>query len=281
MRNSATDNPKFIARTIGEWLGSWRAPANESLKGYAEAPERTFDKGQYTFGYHCAACHGVGGGTASDRVGPDLDGVTLRRDREWLRRFISAPDKMNAAGDPIAVALRAQYRQVRMPNLNLNDEDVSAVIDYLDRRNRAAPQASPETIDAATASSKPAAAQLSAIVDAYVRIQQALHADTTERIREHAGVIEAEVRNLGSIGERMRTSAAALMSANDLQAARAAFGPLGDAIMTYVKASGSSYGDGVTVAFCPMLQKYWLQRGDTVQNPFYGKAMSDCGRIVR
>ena len=39
--------------------------------------------------------------------------------------------------------------------------------------------------------------------------------------------------------------------------------------------------DGVTIAFCPMAQKYWLQRGDTVQNPFYGKAMPDCGRIVR
>ena len=68
---------------------------------------------------------------------------------------------------------------------------------------------------------------------------------------------------------------------SSLKAARAAFGTLGDAIMSYVKASGSRYGDGVTAAFCPMVQKYWLQKGDTVQNPFYGKAMSDCGRIVR
>ena len=279
MRNSATDNPKFIARTIGEWMDSWRTPANDALKSFAEAPVRTFDKGQYTFAYHCAACHGIG--NATTRLGPDLAGVTARRERDWLRRFITAPDKMNADGDPIALALRAQYRQVRMPNLRLNDDDVSAVIDYLDGQNRAAPQASPETIDVVPASSKPPAAELSAIVDAYLRIQQALHADTTERIREHAGVIETGGRSLGSVGEPIRASAAALVRANDLQAARAAFGPLSDAIMTYVKASGSSYGDGVTVAFCPMVQKYWLQRGETVQNPFYGKAMSDCGRIVK
>jgi len=29
-----------------------------------------------------------------------------------------------------------------------------------------------------------------------------------------------------------------------------------------------------------MAQKYWLQKGDTIRNPFYGKAMSDCGRIA-
>jgi hypothetical protein len=33
------------------------------------------------------------------------------------------------------------------------------------------------------------------------------------------------------------------------------------------------------VAYCPMVQKYWLQRGETIQNPYYGKQMSDCGRI--
>ena len=177
--------------------------------------------------------------------------------------------------------LRAEYRQVRMPNLKLNDEDVSAVIDYLEGQNRAAQQAPPPGPVAATASSRPAAEALTAIVDAYLRIQQALHADATERIREPAGVIETEARNLASVGEPIRTSAAALMRADDLKAARAAFGTLGDAIMSYVKASGSRYGDGVTAAFCPMVQKYWLQRGDTVQNPFYGKAMSDCGRVVR
>lgn len=41
-----------------------------------------------------------------------------------------------------------------------------------------------------------------------------------------------------------------------------------------------SLGDGVAIAFCPMAQKYWLQKGEAIKNPFYGKAMSDCGRIT-
>ena len=113
---------------------------------------RTFNKGEYTFAYHCGACHGVG--NATTRLGPDLAGVTGRRDREWLRRFITAPDEMNADGDPIALALRAEYRQVRMPNLKLNDEDVSAVIDYLEGQNRAAQQSPPTGPVAPTASSR-------------------------------------------------------------------------------------------------------------------------------
>jgi hypothetical protein len=37
---------------------------------------------------------------------------------------------------------------------------------------------------------------------------------------------------------------------------------------------------GVSVAFCPMAQHYWLQRGEHIENPYYGKAMPDCGRWV-
>ena len=36
----------------------------------------------------------------------------------------------------------------------------------------------------------------------------------------------------------------------------------------------------VKVAYCPMVDKYRLQHGKTIQNPFYGRSMSDCGRIV-
>jgi len=89
MRNSATDNPKFLARTIGEWLNSWQTPV-KGLKSYAEAPLPTFNKGQYTFAYHCAACHTIGHG---DRIGPDLDGVTARRDRDWLHRYLPGISK--------------------------------------------------------------------------------------------------------------------------------------------------------------------------------------------
>src|ERR671930_447007 len=62
MRNSAVDNPKFLARTIGDWLDSWKNPRTD-LKSYAEAPPITLDRAEYTFRTPCAACHTVGNGT--------------------------------------------------------------------------------------------------------------------------------------------------------------------------------------------------------------------------
>ena len=35
--------------------------------------------------------------------------------------------------------------------------------------------------------------------------------------------------------------------------------------------------DGVKVAFCPMVNKPWMQEGETLANPYYGKAMPTCG----
>ena len=29
--------------------------------------------------------------------------------------------------------------------------------------------------------------------------------------------------------------------------------------------------------YCPMVNKQWLQKGETVSNPYYGKAMLTCG----
>jgi len=124
MRNSATDNPKFLARTIGDWLNSWQTAKKTGIS-FADAPAMTFDRGQYTFNNHCAACHSIGKG---DRIGPDLAGVTAMRDREWLEKFIQTPDKVLAAGDPIATMLRAKYKDVRMPNLSLTTGDVDALM---------------------------------------------------------------------------------------------------------------------------------------------------------
>src|SRR5919204_1242875 len=47
MRNSATDNPAFTARTIGDWLNSWQNTKHEQAKSYAEARPVKMSTGQY------------------------------------------------------------------------------------------------------------------------------------------------------------------------------------------------------------------------------------------
>jgi protein SCO1 len=128
MRNSATDNPRFLSILIGDWLNNWKYAATKPAKSYAEAAPMKLNAGQYVFATHCAACHTVGNG---DKIGPDLLGITNVRKHDWLTRFIQQPDKVLAAKDPIATALFKKYKQVRMPNLRLNDQDVAALLSFL------------------------------------------------------------------------------------------------------------------------------------------------------
>ena len=275
MRNSAVDNPKFLATTIGDWLDSWQTKSTTPTVSYAEAPTRlTLDPGQYTFKNHCAACHTIGRG---DHLGPDLRGVVTTRDREWLTRFIVNPEKLRAAGDPIALALRTKYQQVVMPSLDLGPGDAAVLIDYIDKESRATSAATTGT----TAGAAPAAGvNMTPIVDPYLRIQRALNVDTVAGIKNDARLIAEHAATRGSKGAAMQTAAVDLQQAADLTAARTAFARLSDAVIQYARESGAALGDEVKVAYCPMVQKYWLQKGDTIQNPFYGKQMSDCGRIA-
>lgn len=273
MRNSAVDNPKFLARTIGDWLNSWQT-AKKSGISFADAPTLTIDAGQYTFHNHCAACHTIGRG---DRIGPDLAGVTTTRDRDWLARFIAAPDRLRAAGDPIATALHAKYKEVRMPNLGLARQDVEMLIGYMDQQSRAAH--APESAAAVTAA-RPVAAAMTAIVDPYLRIQHALNLDTIAGIKAASQSIASEAASLGEGGAAIHAAARSSERAGTLVAARAAMGALSEALIDYARKADAGLGDGVKVAYCPMARKSWLQKGDTIRNPYYGKKMSDCGRFV-
>ncbi|HKD79222.1 MAG TPA: SCO family protein [Candidatus Angelobacter sp.] len=130
MRDTATDNPRFLTNMIGNWLNGWKnSAAIEAKASYDQANKIDLsDKGRYVFAKVCAACHTIGHG---DRIGPDLLGVTNVRDRGWLARFISEPDKMVAEKDPIAIALYEKYKQVNMPNLRLAEVDLNALLNFL------------------------------------------------------------------------------------------------------------------------------------------------------
>jgi nitrite reductase (NO-forming) len=75
----------------------------------------------------CAACHTIGGGKLA---GPDLAGVTERREEEWLKKWLTSPDTM-VMSDPIAKEMLGVY-MVPMPNLGLTDEEIDALIEYFE-----------------------------------------------------------------------------------------------------------------------------------------------------
>jgi protein SCO1 len=131
MRNSAVDDPRFLASTIGTFLG-WRDL--KQGRSYTEARPLNVGQGEYLFRSRCSACHTIGEG---ERMGPDLAGLSSRRERGWLARYVLQPDKMLAEGDAIAKELFVKYKGARMPNLSLGAADVAAVLSYLESRDGA------------------------------------------------------------------------------------------------------------------------------------------------
>ena len=138
-KNSAVDNPRFLAARMGTFFG-WRDTQPQA--SYAEARPLVFERGQYQFQRQCSVCHTLGQG--DNAKGPDLRGVTDRRDPAWLVRYILAPEKMREAGDPIATALFNKYKTVRMPNLGLASNDVADVLAYLKARSKSSPENTPK-----------------------------------------------------------------------------------------------------------------------------------------
>jgi protein SCO1/2 len=132
MRQSAVDNPRFLAAQIGNFFGWRNAVPLQSYAVLQEPPK--VDEGARLFKNQCAACHTVGKG---DGIGPDLANVTKRREHCWVGRYIAEPDKMLDEKDPIAVELFAKYKNVRMPNLSLAPEDVALLVSHIEKESQA------------------------------------------------------------------------------------------------------------------------------------------------
>ncbi|MGA1370355.1 MAG: SCO family protein [Pseudomonadales bacterium] len=152
-KRSSFDDPKVLARLLGESLHNYRFARAAPEANYASADHRVeFTPGEHLFNIRCKACHTVDG-SGAEHVGPDLLGVVQRRDDAWLKRWIKEPDAMLAEKDPLAMALYQQYRELPMPNLGLSDEEVDQVIEYMStvgREGASVSRSSPADGDSAT-----------------------------------------------------------------------------------------------------------------------------------
>ncbi len=96
----------------------------EQTKDLAELGRKLFhSKG-------CNACHTIGGGKL---VGPDLKGITEKRDEDWLIGMIVNPDSM-FQHDSLAKELLKEFG-TRMPNQGVSVEEAKAILEYIRKQS--------------------------------------------------------------------------------------------------------------------------------------------------
>jgi hypothetical protein len=71
------------------------------------------------------------------------------------------------------------------------------------------------------------------------------------------------------------------MLSGDIQTVREGFKKLSRALTGYVKTADpkGSRNRGLKIFYCPMVKEEWIQKGDAVENPYYGQSMLQCGRV--
>ena len=83
--------------------------------------------GKLAFECKCLACHSIGGG---DKLGPDLAGVTKRRNDAWLTRWLKSPEQMLQTDPDAQGDARRKYNNIPMPNQNLSDAEIKQYLAY-------------------------------------------------------------------------------------------------------------------------------------------------------
>src|ERR1035437_8192288 len=93
------------------------------------APEiPSYEKGRGLFDNKCTLCHTIGGGK---KIGPDLKGITERRKRDWVLRWIDNPEDVIASGDDIAREMVMDY-PIWMPSIGLSKNEIINLLSYLE-----------------------------------------------------------------------------------------------------------------------------------------------------
>ncbi len=116
-------NERGTTEALAPWAGAPLPERDDPI----DAPLAALGAG--VFERHCAACHAV---TGEPKIGPNLAGVTLRREAAWIRAMVLRPDSMTR-DDPVAAALKQGYGVQMMVVGEVGEARARAVIEFLRR----------------------------------------------------------------------------------------------------------------------------------------------------
>ncbi len=139
---------------------------------------------------------------------------------------------------------------------------------------------------AASQGAKSAPAELgpSALLSAYITVQETLADDSIDRLAELGAQIVASSESLQEkpgIADVM--VGAGRIASQDIETARVGFEKMSMGLIAYLKANPSER-DGLQLIHCTMAFNnkgaYWVQSTGDINNPYHGKMMLRCGDAI-
>jgi Cu(I)/Ag(I) efflux system membrane fusion protein len=157
-----------------------------------------------------------------------------------------------------------------------------------------APKADATTTDTAPAEPPPVAPRIDGpvgtVLDAYDSLRLQLAHDDAAGASKSAQKIADAAKTASDAAtgatkqplSDVATAAATLAKASDITAARAAFSDVSKGVVSLLVAD-PSLQTGRFLFHCPMAKGYqnWVQTTTKLENPFFGKAMLDCGEQLK
>jgi Cu(I)/Ag(I) efflux system membrane fusion protein len=128
------------------------------------------------------------------------------------------------------------------------------------------------------------------VVEAYLKIQEALADDKTDGVKSAAEKVAALSDNLDpdtvtgehamhykDVPAKVKTSALKLAGEKEIAGMREAFKELSRPLAMWATMSKP---EGIYLVYCPMAKGSWLQTDEDIRNPYHGHEMLRCGEIV-
>lgn len=104
----------------------------DNVSGDTKKSAPVYDYGKELYTQNCTQCHKV----SKDMIGPALKGALARWDNDSaaLRAFVKNSPTLIASGNARAVEVYNNWNKAVMtPMPHLTDEDIDAILDYIER----------------------------------------------------------------------------------------------------------------------------------------------------
>jgi cytochrome c553 len=96
----------------------------------ATPSNKNIENGKNLFQKNCTTCHSMD--LKKEVIGPALSGITDRKNRNWLKKWIKNNKSLRENGDKDAISIYQKYGKIEM-NLfpNLSEKDIDYILDFI------------------------------------------------------------------------------------------------------------------------------------------------------